>query len=83
MEPGGGALLKRSIICGSPRAPCILVRGRERRKKNNFHVPRSWSSFDVGRLVELLLKSVVELLEELYQREPKPGAPIVERKMGK
>ena len=33
MEPGGGALLKRSIICDSPRAPCILVRGRERRKK--------------------------------------------------
>ena len=59
------------------------MRGRERRKKNNFHVPRSWSSFDVGRLVELLLKSAVELLEELYQREPKPGAPIVERKMGK
>ena len=41
MEPGGGALLKRSIICDSPRAPCILVRGRERRKKKEVRIDRN------------------------------------------
>jgi len=61
MEPGGGALLKRSIICDSPRAPCILVRGRERRKKKGSADRSEWGSGwgrkKKGRFVKLTASS--------------------------